>query len=360
MMTNKEFAAKLIDVAKNYKTLYVNGCFGAPMTEKNKERYTKNTEYNRRPERTAMINAASSDTFGFDCVCLLKGILWGWCGDQSKQYGGAIYKSNGVGDIAVNSMLEKCSDVSEDFSKIEVGEFLWMEGHVGAYVGDGLAVECTPKWENKVQITACNRSISGYNRRNWVKHGKLPFINYLPEEEEKKEEEEVVEFGILDVVKLKEGVTRYSSGQFIPSWLPAKTLYVRGFRSGGKIVVSTLKEGDCTGVFYPQDLVLIERAKKEEEKQEEKPEEETKPEPAEEQTEAPEAPAEPEEPEEKPEEPVSETPESKPEEETSAKPQEEPVGEESEEGSTYSTSKLKKVLTAIIDFIKALLSRLEK
>ena len=88
-MTNKELAAKLIDVAKNYKTLYVHGCFGAPMTDKNKKRYTQNTDYNRQAARTAKINAASSDTFGFDCVCLIKGILWGWNGDKSKVYGEA-------------------------------------------------------------------------------------------------------------------------------------------------------------------------------------------------------------------------------------------------------------------------------
>lgn len=66
-----------------------------------------------------------------------------------------------------------------------------MEGHIGVYVGDGLAVECTPRWDNKVQITACNRSVSGYNRRNWTKHGKLPYISYVqqtaPAEPEKPE-----------------------------------------------------------------------------------------------------------------------------------------------------------------------------
>ena len=36
MMTNKEFVAKLKDIATNYKTLYVMGCFGAPMTAANK------------------------------------------------------------------------------------------------------------------------------------------------------------------------------------------------------------------------------------------------------------------------------------------------------------------------------------
>ena len=105
-------------------------------------------------------------------------MLWGWCGDKTRVYGGASYATNGVPDIGADSMIKVCKDVSTDFSKIEVGEAVWMEGHIGVYVGNGLAVECAPKWEDKVQITACNRSVSGYNRRNWTKHGKLPY-NHL-------------------------------------------------------------------------------------------------------------------------------------------------------------------------------------
>lgn len=179
MMTNKELAVKLINVAKNYKTLYVMGCFGAPMTASNKKRYTQNHSYNRQPERTAMINAASADTFGFDCVCLIKGLLWGWNGNKNAVYGGATYTSNGVPDIGADQMIKVCKNVTTDFSKIEVGEAVWLEGHIGVYVGDGLAVECTPRWANKVQLTACNRNVSGYNRRNWTKHGKLPYVEYV-------------------------------------------------------------------------------------------------------------------------------------------------------------------------------------
>lgn len=178
MMTNIELANKLKNIAKNYKTLYVMGCFGAPMTATNKKRYTQNHSYNKQAARTAMINAASADTFGFDCVCLIKGVLWGWSGDKNAIYGGATYASNGVPDIGADSMITVCKNVSTDFSRIEVGEAVWMEGHIGVYVGDGLAVECTPRWDNKVQITACNRNISGYNRRNWTKHGKLPYVTY--------------------------------------------------------------------------------------------------------------------------------------------------------------------------------------
>lgn len=39
VMTNVELAKKLKDVAQNYKTLYVMGCFGAPMNVANKKRY---------------------------------------------------------------------------------------------------------------------------------------------------------------------------------------------------------------------------------------------------------------------------------------------------------------------------------
>jgi hypothetical protein len=148
--TNLDLANAAIEVAKNYKTLYVNGCFGAPMTDNNKKRYCNNTSYNKQPERTAMINAASADTFGFDCICFVKGLLWGWNGNLNHVYGGATYQSNGVSDITESSMLNKCSDISTDFSSIEVGEYLWMQGHAGIYVGNGLSVECTPKWSNGV------------------------------------------------------------------------------------------------------------------------------------------------------------------------------------------------------------------
>lgn len=178
VMKASEFVEKLKDVAENYKTLYVMGCFGAPMTSANKKRYVKNHEYNTNPTRTKLINAASEDTFGFDCVCLIKAVLWGWNGDKSKTYGGAKYKTNGVPDISADSMIKVCSDLSTDFDNIQVGEAVWTTGHIGIYIGDGLVVECTPAWKNKVQITACNSAKPGYSTRKWKKHGKLPYIEY--------------------------------------------------------------------------------------------------------------------------------------------------------------------------------------
>ena len=178
IMKASDFVAKLKDIATNYKTLYVMGCFGAPMTTANKKRYIDHHPYNKQPARVKLINAASADTFGFDCVCLIKGVLWGWSGDKSKIYGGAKYATNGVPDVDANTMINLCSEVSTDFSKIEIGEAVWTNGHIGVYIGNGLAVECTPAWKNKVQITACNCSKPGYKTRKWKKHGKLPYIDY--------------------------------------------------------------------------------------------------------------------------------------------------------------------------------------
>ena len=126
-MKSNVFVEKLIDIAKNYKTLYVMGCFGAPMTAANKKRYTSNHDYNKQSSRVAMINAASADTFGFDCVCLIKGVLWGWDGNKAGCYGGAEYAVNGVPDIGADTMITKCANVSTDFSHIEIGEALWCE-----------------------------------------------------------------------------------------------------------------------------------------------------------------------------------------------------------------------------------------
>lgn len=179
-MKDQELVQILKKIATDYKTLYVMGCFGAPMNDTNKKRYCNNHEYNRKPERQAMIMAASADTFGFDCVCLIKGVLWGWSGDTSKTYGGATYNSNGVPDTSADGMIRFCQNVSTDFSNIVPGEAVWLSGHIGIYIGNGLAVECTPKWKNCVQITAVANigSVAGYQSRRWTKHGKLPYVEY--------------------------------------------------------------------------------------------------------------------------------------------------------------------------------------
>lgn len=146
-------------------------------------RYCTNHRYNKQAARTAMIRAAADKNppvYGFDCVCLIKGVLWGWSGNAAKPYGGAVYASNGVPDSGADTMITKCSGVSADFSGIVPGEAVWLPGHIGVYIGGGKVIECSPAFKNCVQVTACLNigAISGMNGRKWTKHGKLPYITY--------------------------------------------------------------------------------------------------------------------------------------------------------------------------------------
>lgn len=194
LMTNAQFVQKAFEIVDGYKTLYVMGGFGACLHNRNKKRYTTNNDYNKKPERTQKINNASNDTFAFDCVGLLKGILWGWGGKTGVlwNYGGASYKSNGVPDYGANQMIAACDDVSNDFSKIEIGEAVWLDGHIGIYAGGGVVIESTPSWKDGVQRTALANlgKVSGLPSRRWAKHGKLPWIDYSYNPEQNPEEKD--------------------------------------------------------------------------------------------------------------------------------------------------------------------------
>jgi len=176
IMTVDELTDKL-NLALNSKTLYVKGCFGSPLNAKNKQRYTTNLTYNKN--RAWIINAATDDTYGFDCVNLVKGILWGWNANKNSTYGGAVYGTNGVPDVNADGMIAKCENVSSNFDNIVKGEFVWMQGHCGIYIGNGQVIECTPRWSNNVQISNLgNTGNKSGHYRMWVKHGKLPWIDY--------------------------------------------------------------------------------------------------------------------------------------------------------------------------------------
>lgn len=175
--TARQLADACREAAKK-DSLYVFGCFGAPLSKANQDRAIAAYAYNRTQSRRAKIRAAKPDTFGFDCSGLIKGLLWGWDADVSQTYGGARYGANGVPDQNADTIISCCNHVSEDFSAIHVGEAVWLPGHIGIYIGDGLVVESSPKWTDGVQITACNCKKAGYQTRNWKKHGKLPYVVY--------------------------------------------------------------------------------------------------------------------------------------------------------------------------------------
>ena len=121
-------------------------------------------------------------TWNFDCVILIKAVLWGWNENKNHPHGGAKYASNGVKDVNADGMINLCTNVSSDFRNIIPGEVVWCKGHVGVYIGNGQVIEATAAWNKKVQLS--NIGQNGERTRNgvasvkWLKHGKLPYIDY--------------------------------------------------------------------------------------------------------------------------------------------------------------------------------------
>lgn len=189
-MTNIEFVNILKDIESQFKTSYMLGCFGQPATEEN-----INAAVNRKGLNNKRFlqgaNEIKNNGFMFDCVCLAKAILWGWNGDLKSKYGGSKYNSNNVPDISANQLIKACIDVSTDFNNIELGEVVWMEGHVGFYIGDGQVIECTPRWSVSPGVKKTyleNLGFQGSMSRFWTKHGKMPYLQYLNEVEKIKNE----------------------------------------------------------------------------------------------------------------------------------------------------------------------------
>lgn len=206
-MKSQELIDKLLSIEKKYKTLYVLGAVGAPLNESTAKRYKLWYSYNARLDRAKMIDDAVKDgnVFGFDCVCLIKAVAWGWSGNKNHNYGGCKIDYNIVKDLGTEQMRDICIDLSDDFRNIIPGEYLWMDGHCGVYIGDGLAIECTPKWDNCVQVTAVGNigTKDVYNTRTWKKHGKLPFVDYNVDDNIQKpnEEKNDDELNKTDIIK---------------------------------------------------------------------------------------------------------------------------------------------------------------
>ena len=191
-MKSSSFVSILKSIATEQKTVYAWGMFGSPITKATVTGKAKQYPTWYTSDKISRVFATLyGKAWGFDCVGLVKGVLWGWSGDASKTYGGAAYASGGVPDLSADGMIGVCKGVSTDMGNIAVGEFLWMPGHCGVYIGNGKVVESTPAWKNGVQITALSA-------RNWRKHGRLPYISY---------EEEVTDTVTIELSVLRQGST---------------------------------------------------------------------------------------------------------------------------------------------------------
>ena len=182
-------------------TVYATGAFGASIGNypSQAQRYYKNMydavykedkaagksdDYAKKDAEVwgqkVLTAAKTKPCFAFDCVGLPKGVLFGWDAIAEDVYGGGDYEGNQVPDFGTDVIYD-CKDVSSDFSKIVPGELLWLKGHVGVYIGNDIAIECTTGWTDNVLksvVTNIRPAKSGEYGRKWAKHGKLPWVEY--------------------------------------------------------------------------------------------------------------------------------------------------------------------------------------
>ncbi len=223
-MTAYELVNKALEIEKQ-KTVYAWGTFGWPLTREKVDRVAKQyPNFYNASRKANLYGLVGSNTYMFDCVGLIKGILWGWDGNKSKTYGGATYNSNSVPDVDANVMLAYCDGGgSSDWSKIEAGECVWLPGHIGIYVGNGKVVEATTGWNNKVQLTYVGNRIqgtptppAGAKVRTWSKHGKIPYVDYSKTSAKDPSAPQGAKIDAGDIVSITGSV--YTTGQKIPSW----------------------------------------------------------------------------------------------------------------------------------------------
>lgn len=122
-----------------------------------------------------------------DCWNLIKAILNGY--DVNNFTVGYYQKDrSNTGDCTVDGLLQQCTDVSSDFTKLVDGEprLLRMSGHAGSFIGyrkfnghEYNVIESTGSWERKVLYSWVDsdgtrrRYKGGQKNGKWTHHGKM-------------------------------------------------------------------------------------------------------------------------------------------------------------------------------------------
>ena len=111
-----------------------------------------------------------------DCVGLIKG--YSWYDPQTESFGYAV---NGMPDLSANQIYEYSDEKGTIDTIPEIpGLLVWMDGHVGIYIGNGEVIEAMGTHYGVVRTQL--------SRRGWQAWAKVPGIVYLEESEEPTEE----------------------------------------------------------------------------------------------------------------------------------------------------------------------------
>lgn len=104
-----------------------------------------------------------------DCVGLIKG--YSWFDPQTQTI---HYASNGMPDTGANSMFKRALEKGPIDTIPEIpGLLVWMEGHVGIYIGSGEVIEARGVYHGVVRTKL--------SERKWEAWAKIKYITYMEE-----------------------------------------------------------------------------------------------------------------------------------------------------------------------------------
>ena len=143
---------------------------------------------NSFPGNCGEINGDGS--ISFDCIGMVKSVI----NEpdivvKTSPAGYYVQPGKVIPDTTEYGILELCSERSRLFSRITPGEYLYMSGHAGVYVGSFNGsynvIECTPAFGGGVVASYVDAYGNRYDHKGgtqlmkWEEHGKLtPYIEY--------------------------------------------------------------------------------------------------------------------------------------------------------------------------------------
>ena len=195
-MKEKEYVEKLISLARR-KTFYRNkypynlGLVSPPKSTEKFKACNGNILKNYNPYEMVVQS--------FDCSNLVKALVNGY--DINKMTVGYFQRTlSATGDCTEKKLLEQCTDISSDFSKLgNQCRLLYMSGHIGTYLGveiDGIynVVECTSSeigngvcfsWVDKDGTRRLKKG-GAKAKKSWSKNGLMTkWLSYEVKEEPK-------------------------------------------------------------------------------------------------------------------------------------------------------------------------------
>ena len=176
-MKDAVFLEKL-KFAASQPSVYLWGTFGMKLTDGLITQKAAQYPGRYSKQRQEYLRSLTGDFFwAWDCTGLVKGILWGWTGDRSLPFGGAVYEKDGIPDVTASGWKRYCTDLSADFTSLIPGEMVFLPGHMGVYIGDGTVIEATLGNGSDGVV------YSALSVRGWTEHGKCNFIEYTKEAE---------------------------------------------------------------------------------------------------------------------------------------------------------------------------------